>query len=264
MILSPDDIISLNTSGVSWGACYTYSPTGTSECVEKTKTNCYGGVFDAGVTCTPNYYPNFTKNENNLWTSDPIAESTISTFKPGDHVLGGVYVGTLTPNKESFSDKVQMLSSTNSTNYAIVMYEQKIIDPYLKNSHSKLNPNTSIYDGAYNSVFANKVKVNFAVQNDTYKDWYIASIAELNLIKKLYKRSSKFRSIVYNLYGNTDIKITSSSVFNINTNSKIQKSSLLNEKYLYAMDFNTGDIILFGAYIESILMYIRRIIVVPS
>jgi len=258
MILSQDDIISLNASGVSWGACYNYSSSGLLGCSET--INCFSGVFVAGATCKSNYHPDFNKNENDFWVSDPIVGSTISSVKIGDPLFGGIYCGIFTPSGVSFSDNVQILSSTDSTNYAMIMKEDKFAGPYIENKISTLNPNTSNYNGAYNAAFANKVKVDIETQNDFYKDWRIPSIAELYFIHyKAYKSSAIFRSIIHNLYGSNNINITSSSVFRINTKSKIQESSVLNENYLYGMDFNRGRVVLIGPYIISIFMYIRLV-----
>lgn len=263
MPLSASDILSLNDAQVAWGACYNYTENSDSRipyCDVKLETNCYG-LFTPKTDCVSGYIDSYIKNTQGNWQSTGVSSSVFSSLKLGATIWNSIYVGTYTPSGISFSDGLNVYSSSDSSQYAIIIYPTT--EPYILSENTSLSNKTSAFSGQYNRNEGNKFnpKINLPEVFDNtniFLDWTIPSIVELKFLHKKYLQSLSLRTKINSMLVNKNPIFTSSTVFNAER-SRYPNVKDLTLKYLYGMGFPDGNIALVDPRLESNCLLVKTI-----
>jgi len=268
MSLSASEILSLNDAGVDWGACYNYtedSDSRTPDCKVKLKTNCYG-LFEPKTDCVSGYVDSYIKNIQGNWQSIGVSGSVFSSFKPGDIVWNSIYAGTYIPSGISLSDGLNIYSSSDSSQYAILIYPT--IVPCILSENTSLSSKTSAFSGQYNRNEGNKfnAKINLPEISDNtniFLDWVILSYGELEFLHNKYLQHLSLRTKINSMLVNKNHIVTSSTVFTTKI-SRHPNAKDLTSNYLYGMGFPDGKISLVNPTFESNFILARSIPIIPT
>lgn len=256
MSLSSTDISILDANDSSWGSCYTYTSAGDVACSHELKSNC-GGYYIDGATCDLDTLPTFNKYETDFWISDPINTAEVSNVVVGSEFQGGLYCGQYIPSGLSFTDNINTIYSSDTTPYALILYNKIFKIKY--GTKTSINPNTSNYNGRFNLILGDSALPDLNVDN-IFKDWYYPSISELKFITNQYSKYINLRSKIIKMFiGQEPKNITSSSIFSIRAPIGAQRSSPLHQKYLYGTNLNYNTTVLINPNIISNLFCIRTI-----
>lgn len=249
MTLSNNDIDYLEFSGEPWGSCYSYNKNGEPECSHALQNTCNDpSGFKLGVTCDTQSIPQLNKYKN-FWNPDPIPAAVLSGISVGDPFLWGVYVGIYIPANISVSNDINVMSSTDTKQYAMIVHKTPFEFTYLKDNR-KLDPKASTHNGKFNLLLRNSSDVPHNIDN-TFKAWSFASIGELEFFKLQYAKYIKLREM-RNILKLADFNISSTSVFNMGPSAtSLQKLSPLNKNYLMGLNIEYGTLFLVSPYIQS-------------
>ncbi len=266
MTLLNSDIIELNNSAIEWGSCYDYTENENNRsqtCNITLKSNCLG-LFVGSTGCFSNYIDSQFKNDTGKWQSSGISSSYFNSIPIGVNIWGSIFIGIYSPSGITLSDGLNTFSSSDSTQYALLINPTVRSIRFADYIKSELSPNTSIFSGEYNRNYGNRfdpeinnreIPIEF---ENIFLDWTIPSIVELKFLYKNYIKSFSLRNKLTSMFMNKNMIATSSSVF-LADRSKYPNVKNINKKYLYGMRINTGNIEFVSPSILSNCLLVRSI-----